>query len=392
MVVPQQKSEAGYQVLKFWIKNRKVYLLGDLDNRKMLNSTDMFHNNATLTSEFTNNSNVTSDKMCAAFDIENQYLKKNITSDTRLMIIVSRLGILSVVILIGLIGNTLAFLVMWKDKAGRDGNWMLRAVAINDNLFLVAMFCCEVLLQAFSHTPAFSDLRHWYPHIFPFFYYSGEVTLTTAQYALVIATIERYIAVCRPHRNIILKKHTRRAMIALPIIAVIIKLPQMFEFRKVEKEVVCGESYADIVARDWVKDFKEFDVSETVSYGILHTLLPIVILVFCNVNIIMAVRASTKMQSTNHVASERRPTRMLVTVVIAFIVCNLPAHVVWTSAILSEKARRQFWIFALWVFLSLLQVTNSAINSFLYCFVVKKFRRKLLNLLCCKTKESNNST
>ena len=357
----------------------------------MLNSTDMFHNNVTITSEFTNNSNVTSDKMCAAFDIENQYLKRGFTSDNRLMFIVSRLGILSAVILIGLISNTLAFIIMWKDKAGRDGNWMLRAVAINDNLFLVAMFCCEVLLQAFRHTPAFSNLRHWYPHIFPFFIYSGAVTLTTAQYALVIATIERYIAVCLPHRNIILKKHTRRAMIALPIIAVIIKLPQMFEFRKVEKEV-CGESYADIVVRDWVKDFKEFDVSEIVSYGILHTFLPSVILIFCNVNIIMAVRASTKMQSTNHVASERRPTRMLVTVVIAFIVCNLPANVVWTSAKLSKKARGQFWVFALGVFLPLLQVTNSAINCFLYCFVVKKFRRKLLNLLCCKTKESNNST
>ena len=347
-----------------------------------------------LTSEFTNNSNVTTVNICAAFDIENQYLKKNITSDTRLMTIVVRIGILSAVILIGLIGNTLAFIIMWKDKAGRDGNWMLRAVAINDNFFLVAMFCRWVLLEAFFRTPAFSNLRHWYPHAFPYFFYSGAVTLTTAQYSLVIATIERYIAVCRPHRNIILKKYTRGAMIALPIIAVIIKLPLMFRFKKGEK-TECSKSYADIVSGDWLEQFEQYGQFETGIYGILHTLLPIVILIFCNVNIIKAVRASTKMQSTNHVASERRPTRMLVTVVIAFIMCNLPKSVVWIIEKIigiDDKTDNEFWHQTLWVFLEFSVVTNSAINCFIYCFVVKKFRRKLLNMLCCKTKESNNST
>ena len=351
----------------------------------------MFDTNTTLSSEFHgNSSNVTSVDECDGFDIEKQYLKSFI--NTRSMIIISRLGVLSGIILIGLIGNTLAFLVMWKDKAGRDGNWMLRAVAINDNFFLVAMFCRWVLLEAYFQTPAFSNLRHWYPHVFPFFYYFGAVTLATAHYTLVVATIERYIAVCKPHRNITLKKHTRRAVVAIPIVSALIKLPQAFRFMKSDK-LVCGEYYAAIVG--FLVKHKQYDLYQTFLYGILHTLLPIAILIFCNVNMIMAVRASTRMQSTSHVASERRLTIMLITVVLAYIVCNLPVSVVWISEMLSdfdEKARGKFWIFALWVFLELLVVTNSAINCFIYCFVGRKFRENLLDMVFCKTKELTNSS
>ena len=358
---------------------------------KMLNLTDMFDNNTTYASEFSgNSSNVTPVDECYGFDIEKQYLKSFI--NTRSMIIISRLGVLSAIILIGLIGNTLAFIVMSKDKAGRDGNWMLRAVAINDNFFLIAMFCRWVLLEAYFQTPGFSNLRHWYPHVFPFFYYFGAVTLTTAHYTLVVATIERYIAVCKPHRNITLKKHTRRAVIALPIVAAILKLPQAFTHTKSDIPV-CDDYYAAIVS--WLDKHKEFQFYQTLLYGILHTLLPILILIFCNVNMILAVRASTKMQSTSHVASDRRLTIMLITVVLAFIVCNLPVSVVWIMEMLSdidEKARGQFWIFALWVFLELLVVTNSSVNCFIYCFVGKKFRENLFDLICCKTKEGKNSS
>ena len=352
-----------------------------------MNSTDMFDDsNTTLASEFSgNSSSVTPVDECDGFDIENQYLKSFI--NTRSMIIISRLGVLSAIILIGLIGNTLSFIVMSKDKAGRDGNWMLRAVAINDNFFLIAMFCRWVLLEAYFQTPAFSNLRHWYPHVFPLFYYFGAVTLVSSQYTLVVATIERYIAVCKPHRSITLKKHTRRAAIAVPIVAAIIKLPQAFTYQKGEIPV-CGAYYAAIVR--WAEVHKEFQFYQSFIYGLLHTMLPILILIFCNVTMILAVRASTKMQSTSHVASDRRLTIMLITVVLAYIACNLPISVIWIIEILSklhEKAPDAFWRFALWVFIELLVVTNSSINCFIYCFVGKKFRESLFDLICCKTEE-----
>ena len=244
------------------------------------------------------------------------------------------------------------------------------------------MFFRWVLLEAYFQTPAFSNLRHWYPHVFPLFYYFGEVTLTTAHYTLRVATIERYIAVCKPHRNVTLKKHTRRA-VALPIVAAVIKLPQAFRFKKTEIPV-CGDSYAGIVI--YLVNYPEFQFYQTFIYGRLHTLLPILIIIVCNFNMILAVRASTKMQSTSHVVSD-----MLITVVLAFIACNLPISVVWIMEMFSdvdEKAAGQFWIFALWVFLELLVVTNSSINCFIYCFVGKKSRENLFDLICCKTAES----
>ena len=350
----------------------------------MSNTTEI-SNITTPDIEFVGNSTTNASLLCENFDIEKEFLKS--FGNTRLMIIISRLGFLSGIILIGLIGNTLSYIVMYKDKAGKDGNWMLRAVAVNDNIFLIAMFFRWVTLEIYFQTAAFSHLRHWYPHIFPFFFYLGAVTLTTSHYTLVVATIERYIAVCKPHRIMSMKKHTRRAVLALPVVAAVIKLPQAFRYKKTEIPV-CGDHYAKIGYL--LYQHNEYKLYESFLYGILHTFLPILILIFCNVNMIRAVRSSKQIQSTSQGTADARLTVMLVTVVMAFIVCNLPISVVWILEMLSvlNQAKGKTWFFYLWVILELLVVLNSAINCFIYCFVGKKFRNGLFQLICCKRQES----
>ena len=359
----------------------------------MSNITDLYSNTTavvTLNSSVNMSVDVISDTDCDNFDIEQEYTK-GFTS-TRLMIIISRLGVLSAIILIGLIGNTLSFIVMWKDRAGQDGNWMLRAIAVNDNFFLIAMIFRWVVLELYFQTSMFSNLRHWYPHIFPLFYYFGRVTLASAHYTLVLATIERYMAVCKPHKCAFFKKHTRRAVVFLPLISAIIKLPQAFRWRKQDIHI-CSEVYAAIGI--WLVKHTEYDLYEKSMYGILHTFLPILILIFCNVSMVLAVRASKKIQSTRHATTDTRLTIMLMTVVTVFLVCNLPISVVWIMEMLSdfeERNLKEFWFFALWIVLELLVVVNSGINCFVYCFIGKRFRRNLIDLFCGKEMENEVSS
>ena len=362
----------------------------------VLNRTEPWIKSQTYLSDYTfmttsNESiteNVTVDPKCINFDIEKEYLGDGKFSGARHWNVIIRIYILSCIIFIGLIGNTLAFIVMLKDKAGREGNWMLRAIAINDNAFLIAMWFRWCALEVYLQTAAFSNLRHWYPHGFQFIYYMAEVTLVTSHYTLIVATIERYIAICMPHKSLSLKKHTRRAVFAIPFVALLVKIPHFFRYKRITIPV-CGLSY-ESVARDWYS-LEPHYWYYIILFGVLHTAIPIIILTFCNVNLLRAVRTSlASMPSTGHVTTDTRITIMTITVVLVFLLCNLPISIWWiVHNIMYEHGSLHHWL--VWLILHNLVVLNSAVNCFIYCFVGKTFRRRLFRFICCK-KKTNEET
>ena len=346
-------------------------------------------NNTFMTPSYENiTENVTVDPKCANFDIEKEYLGDGEFSGARKWNIIIRIYILSGIIFFGLVGNTLAFVVMWKDRAGREGNWMLRAIAVNDNIYLVAMWFRWCALEVYLQTAAFSNLRHWYPKGFRFIYYMAEVTLVTSHYTLVVATIERYIAICMPHKSLSLKKHTRRAVFALPIVAAIIKIPHFFRYKRISIPV-CGLSY-EYITEDWYA-LEPYYWYHTIVYGILHAVLPIAVLTFCNINLLRAVKTSlSSLSSTGHVTTDTRITIMTITVVLVFLLCNLPISIWWIAHnIMYKRGEINHWLS--WLILQNLVVLNSAVNCYIYSFVGKTFRRKLFQLICCKGKRELKS-
>ena len=347
----------------------------------LVKSTEYLFNNTSVTpTNITTTSNVTLDPKCVNFDIEKEYLGDGEFSGARQWNIIIRIYILSGIIFVGLVGNTLAFIVMWKDRAGREGNWMLRAIAVNDNIYLVAMWFRWCALEVYLQTAAFSNLRHWYPQGFQFIYYMAEVTLVTSHYTLVVATIERYIAICIPHKSLSLKKHTRRAVFVIPVVALLVKIPHIFRYKIIDIEV-CGESYAGITLHWYL--LEPFHWYHTLLYGIFHTVLPILILAFCNVNLLRAVRKSQSLQSSGHVTTDARITAMVITVVLAFLLCNLPIGIWWiVHTSMYKRGTLHHWL--VWLIVYDLQVLNSSVNCFIYCFVGKRFRRGLVALFCGK--------
>jgi len=88
--------------------------------------------------------------------------------------------------------------------------------------------------------------------------------------------------------------------------------------------------------------------------------------------------------------NEQNVTLIMIVVILTFMVCNVPAKVV--QAVWSYQTQpcmsAQFFLSELSI---VLEVFSSAVNFFVYCAFLRRFRRRLVAALCCRGGVANGS-
>ena len=116
-----------------------------------------------------------------------------------------------VLIPLGLIGNTLSFLVMIKPNNRRISTCTyMAAMSINDNL----MMCLEV--HAWFVTAL--NVHEWYPLECKMSAYFAFFTLQCATYQILAMTIDKYVAIRWPHKAAMYSSPKRAKIIIVTIL------------------------------------------------------------------------------------------------------------------------------------------------------------------------------
>ena len=312
-------------------------------------------------------------------DVNLKYLE----AKARYYRIVVNIWILSILCIVGLIGNTLTYIVLKSDKSRRSATYLLRVLAIADNIYLIICISNKVFYTLYYATHYNRYLRTWYPYIYPYIFVLGPIFQTFSQWTLVLATIERYLIVCKPlwKRTHKISSYLRRATPFLPIIATIYFIPRFFE-RETVFSKICNVTFVE-VKTTWVHDHKMYlIVQHLLCYALFRLVLPIGILIFCNVNLILAMRRSQerlRQTATEFKTPNTRITAMLVVVSLVFIVCHVPG-----SASRFMHGHKHYYEVS--ITSNLFLTINSAINSFIYCFVWRAFRIKFIKLFSCRNR------
>lgn len=289
-------------------------------------------------------------------------------------------GVATVVVVCpGLIGNILTILVLFQRSMKSSTNYFLFALAFWDSIVLIM----STLLMSVQHIiPIYKT--EIYPFVFSYAYPIAVISQTATIYLTVSFTVERYIAVCHPLKAASMCT-TTRAKLVISIVSVastLYNIPRWFEYRpkiengKLEHKkalLLCSETYKSVYYMLYVP---------------MMYIIPLVILAILNTFLVRAVRESSRNHATMNVRQHRENnvTIMLVSVVVVFIVCQLPALVynvgfAITPEIVGNKSSS-------WKILSSVRnfsVTfNSSINFILYCALGQKFRRTFLQTFCQK--------
>ncbi len=288
----------------------------------------------------------------------------------------------SIVFVLGLIGNVLTIIILLQRAMRSSTNVYLSALAVWDSIVLI----CTMLLIGLPGMPIFTGyMWYGYAYIVSYIYPLALIAQTATIWLTVSFTVERYIAVCHPLKAATMCTIWRAKVVIIgaSVGSTFYNIPRWFEYRPLY--VVDADTNATRIIVN-PSDFSMNPTYVQIYYSWLYVpilcIIPLLVLSIMNLFLILAVRKSRKQRKNMNVkqSRENNVTIMLVSVVIVFIICQVPA-LVYNLAYAIDRVYVQsnFGYQVLSVFRNFLVCTNSAINFILYCALGQKFRRIFLH-------------
>ena len=289
---------------------------------------------------------------------------------------------------IGLVGNTLSFLVMIKPNNRKMSTCIyMAAISVNDNVMLL------LALHAWLVTAV--NIHHWHVLECKLNIYFAYFSLQTATYQVLVMTVDKYVAIKWPHRaaTYSIPRRAKITILAISVLVLIYNLPHFFITTLIQ-----GECYGHSVKSILTKIYSWFTI-------VLNGIIPFVLLIHMNFVIVKTVKDSHKLFRSNvgTVGTEQRPnsmknaenqlTTMLLLVTTLFLILVLSTYVrfIYAAFITSDTPSKFAMSILIFEISYKFLVTNSGINFFLYCLSGKKFRNDLKEIVYCK-RQSNFSS
>ena len=294
-------------------------------------------------------------------------------------------GVVAVcVIFLGLVGNCLTVVVLTRKTMRSSTNFFLTGLALWDMMVLL----CTLLLMTLSHFSA-SYKEIVQPYIVVYIYPLALVAQTSTVWITVSFTVERYIAVCHPLKaaRMCSINRARIVIISVSVVSFLYNMTRWFEYEIFQLENDNSTGMTSAV------NFRGTELGNNILYNKIYYsfylfimfVIPLSSLAIFNTCLIHAVKKSQKQQKDMNVrqSRENNVTIMLVSVVIVFMMCQVPAavyNVAYAIDLQTVKTRLGWSILS--TVRNFLVTFNSAINFLLYCAFGQKFRRIFMRTFC----------
>ncbi|GCC25813.1 hypothetical protein chiPu_2000037 [Chiloscyllium punctatum] len=274
----------------------------------------------------------------------------------------------ALVCLVGLAGNAMViFVILRYAKMKTATNIYLLNLALADELFMLSV----------PFVAAAAALDRW-----PFGPLMCRAVLSvdglnqfTSVFGLTVLSADRYVAVVHP---------IKAARYRRPSVARLVNLGVWLLSLLVILPIVVFAGTAPVMcAFLWPQP--AWSVAFVVYTFLLGFLLPVLAISLCYLLIILQTRAvALKAGWHQRRRSERKLTRLVLTVVAVFVVCWLPFYAVHLAGVF--LAQRNTTVNHLCVILS---YANSCANPILYGFLSDNFRRSFQRILCFRWLEND---
>ncbi|KAK2159789.1 hypothetical protein LSH36_146g04001 [Paralvinella palmiformis] len=290
----------------------------------------------------------------------------------------------------GLIGNSLSFGVLHKYSRNNVATYLLKALAVTDNLFLVT----AALVQMYTAMVFYFDLVEQFVPIFPYLQtYAWPITHMVQMgtvWMMVLVAANRFIAVCMPLRapQLCTKKNVQIQLVVLATTIVLYNTPRFFEYRYVYQNVTNERNETVLVeVNTGLTAHRLYNILyENVAYCMFVFFFPLLILVVLNAHLVRDLKkaqACRKALQGRGSKEENNITLVMIIIIIVFIICQTPASInqilYYMIADTEKTVCRAYTKF--FHICNLLITLNSAMNFVIYCLFRRQFQQELIALL-----------
>ncbi len=302
---------------------------------------------------------------------------------------VAELYVISILCLIGLIGNSVSISVLRQDKERREALFLLQMLAVADSLYLLVSIFRYPLKYLLPDKNQFITMQ---PYVFP----SLKTCQTFCIWMMVLVTTERFIYVCKPlHAQRLFNRRARRVLASLVfVIGLLFNVPRFLDQCTFVLHNLCtNRTTVTMVYRPAFRDQLYYNIYRNALYIVCLYLLPLAILSVINIKLIQAIQRSRRRHReisytgvSNPAVHETNATLVLVIIILVFIVCESPELVLKILSIVHRHVKTvsmfsgddlDSHLLNLTIASEVLMVINSSTNFFIYLLFGKRFRAAL---------------
>ena len=345
---------------------------------------DTYGNTPPATEETSSGTNLTT----VSQDVALYSNHSDIPQDPGMFLLVCYTVIMGPVCLTGFVGNTASILVLSKDKSHRVVTFLLKCLAMADNLVLAVSFVTLSLIYGLLYyVKGLPLLIATKPYIVKFVHPIGYISQTLTIWLTVLLAINRYIAICRPfdvHKFCTIRKAQIQVLVCV-VITVLINFPRFFQYHFVT--VTEGNhTYLTVNDSSTIGESTLFGMIVTNGlFTILILVLPLVLLLIVNSKLISELqnmrkrisRTSGSFNNGKNGDGERNITIVMVIIIVVLLVCHTPDRVAQLLRVTVSAENREYpkFTFIFTNIANFLIVLNSSTNFFIYYFLRQRFRQ-----------------
>ena len=215
--------------------------------------------------------------------------------------------IVEMLVVVGIIGNSLTFAVFWKGNFKTSTSFLFMCLALTDSTVLITAFLVFSIPNVLTYI-GYKEFVYCYTVIClrMFASFTYVVSHTVTMWMTVLIAINRYIIVCRPLRasQWCTNSQVKKQVAAVLVLAVLYNI------------TIC----AGLVI---TADYALLPISILDAISLL--IMPICILALLNIRLIQALNSHRRMQIQNRsIQKDNATTFVLVIVIVVVIICQLP--------------------------------------------------------------------
>lgn len=294
----------------------------------------------------------------------------------------------------GLIGNSLSFAIMQKYSKDTVATFLLKALAIMDNVFLATAAFVYMYPAMVIHLGQTDQLQPIYTYFQTLAWPLTHMVQMGTVWMMVLVAANRYIAICRPlHAARLCSKRNVKRQIASMIACVFLyNTPRFVEYRYIYVNVTSPFDPANVTTEKEVNiglaSYSLYNILyENIAYCLFVYLIPLGILIVFNVQLVHELKRAQRSRQRlvgRASAEESNITLVMIIIIVSFIVFETPALINQILYYLIDDYEKQTCSnYMRYSHMSNLMITtNSSLNFAIYYLFRRQFRQELVALLC----------
>ena len=298
----------------------------------------------------------------------------------------------------GLVGNSLSFAVLHKYSRDNVATYLLKALAVSDNIFLAYAAFVQMYPAMAMFFGLTEQLKPIYPYLQIYAWPMAHVVQMGTVWMTVLIGANRYIAVSMPlHASrLCSKKKVQIEITTMTVFIFIYNIPRFFEYQYVNVNVTDVNNNTVVEEQNvgLISSHIYNILYENVAYCLFVFLIPLLILIIFNVHLVKnlkkasdrrkVMKASISKSGGKSSAEENNITLVMIIIIIVFIVCQTPASINQILFyVLDESYKNNCGSYIKYYHLSnLLIIMNSSVNFIIYCLFRRQFQQELRALFC----------